>query len=263
MCIILTCDPNVRPSFDLLDTCFDNNPDGAGIMWCEHGTVQTSKGYTTASDLFSMIECVPSDSPLCIHMRIATSGGIDVGTCHPFPVCDDLDILHASDTECRLALMHNGVIPDEPTDTLLGISDTVSFTMHTVTELHKRYGLSKAFRRHMRAMAPHNRFALLSADGTITRIGAGWETIQNGMHASNSSWTYRRNVMTWNASSWDYYDTEEYETEVYEHWDDIIERYCYGCSYMTHCLVHGPECFAADDIADDTEPLFTMDDMEP
>lgn len=250
MCIILTCAPNVRPSHDMLETCFWNNPDGAGLMWIENGKVQTSKGYEYASDLLGMVDSIPTDSPLCVHMRIATSGGIDGAVCHPFPVCDSLEALHALDVECGAALMHNGVIAGMPTDEKQGISDTVSFVSSVVAPIMGRRAHVTRHAAHViRDAAPGNRFAILTSDGAVTRIGAGWQTVRNGIYASNDSW--RRDRWAHLAPAWSYDRRYDYE------YADVIEDMCDGCSMCATCAAYGPIC---DDIADDIEQM-SLDDI--
>lgn len=267
MCIILTCDRNVRPDHDLIETCFWNNPDGAGIMWVEDGRVQTSKGFMDERSLERAIDAVPTDSPLVIHMRIATSGGIDVGTCHPFPVCRDLETLHAANVECRAAVAHNGVILGEPTDDKLGVSDTVHFVSHAIADMWRKDNrVTRKMRRKLTNKAPHNRFAILTEDGRVYRVGDGWESVSKGIQASNDSWRYSKSKWyglrdsCWdNWSLYDYYwDTDEVEADatpdkVWDRYDvnpdyaKVIDRWCHDCECAKHCKVFGALC---DDIAE-------------
>ena len=227
MCIILTCEPYVRPDHDLIETCFNNNPDGAGIMWCEDGVVRTEKGFSTVRSLEESISYVPKSSRLVIHMRIATSGGIDVGTCHPFPISDDLDTLHAPYMECDAALVHNGIISGVPTDAKLGISDTVYFVQHYVNTLYHEEGLTKGALRRIKSAAPGNRFAIMTKDGTVHRIGIGWETVTKGIQASNSSWRYDKysyllSNYAWDDDDWDDwgYSYGSYRRSTSSEWAD-------------------------------------------
>ena len=283
MCIILTCEPGCRPKDSILETCFSNNPDGAGLMWIEDGMVQTSKGYDDAGTLLEMVHSVPLTSPLCIHMRIATSGGIDAGVCHPFPLCYDLSALHAGDVECSAALMHNGVIASMPTDDDAGISDTVSFVVSVVTPMYRAGEdmSSRAFKRRIRRAAPHNRFAILTSDGNVSRIGDGWECVDRGVYASNDTWRYDRAFFKVNRF-FSYYDTRAYgyydrdddgEYVPYgDYYDDFIHTAEFGdllcdmcgeCLNLGTCTAYGPMCSeiaaAIDDIA--LERLFDDDDM--
>ena len=282
MCIILTCEPNCRPKDDVIETCFSNNPDGAGLMWIEDGMVQTSKGYDDAESLLDMVHCVPLTSPLCIHMRIATSGGIDAGVCHPFPLCYDMTALHAGDVECSAALMHNGVIASMPTDDDAGISDTVSFVVSVVTPLYRAGNdiTSKAFKRRIRRAAPKNRFAILTSDGTVSRIGDGWECVDRGIYASNDSWRYERIFARgnfnqyYNFNAYGFYDRDDRgEYAPYgDYYDEFIHTaefeqtmcdMCGECINLGTCIAYGPMCSeiatTIDDIA--LERLFDDDDM--
>lgn len=281
MCIILTCEKFVRPEYEVIDRCFTSNPHGAGIMWCEDGDVVISKGYTTAQDLWQAIENVPNESRLVVHMRIATSGGIDAGTCHPFPVCDDLDILHAPNVECEAAVAHNGIISGMPTDTTKGISDTISFVSSVVLPLYLsgNHKFTKSARRNIKRNAPGNRFALMTCDGEVFRLGAGWETIDKGVYASNDSWRYESLLGSWNLDDWDDLDEwSEYSwsdssskgnsKDYYDKYDDfgvadyfppsfryltnhekevLFDNFCGDCDERCVCRAYGPCC---DDVYD-------------
>lgn len=261
MCIILTCEKNVRPSRDLIETCFDNNPDGAGIMWVEGGMVQTSKGFMDEFSLISAIESVPMESPLVIHMRIATSGGVNVGTCHPFPVCRDLDTLHAANVVCHAAVAHNGIIAGVPTDSTQGISDTVYFVSHDIANMWRHDNkVTRKMRRRLASAAPNNRFAIMTECGDVFRIGDGWETVSRGIQASNSTWRYTwrsyKSVGNWRDWDWDWDSDKDYDGYAGESgyfWDKTdreyaaaVDRMCPFCEFKSHCRQYGAVC---DDVA--------------
>lgn len=251
MCIILTCEANVRPSYDLVEGCFMSNPDGAGIMWCEHGKVQTSKGFRTTRALMDAIDAVPNESRLVIHMRIATSGGITTGTCHPFPICDQLDALHAADTECWAAIAHNGVIQGVPTDASKGISDTVYFVSNYVTSLLRETGgLTKSAQRRIKEAAPGNRFAIMTSDGKVYRLGKGWQTVTKGIQASNASWRYSSYLF----DKWNDYDMyAEDGFGEHDEYEAVFEMCCGDCVHRASCMCYGPMC---GDVADYIEMYF-------
>ncbi len=235
MCIILTCEPTIRPCEDLLNSCLFSNPDGAGIAWVENGAVQISKGYSDVSALMDIIHDVPTESPLIIHARIATSGGISAGTCHPFPVCDSLDGLHAPDVECGAALAHNGIIRGIATNDSMGVSDTVAFVRDVVTPLwRKNRSVTTAVRKAIASAAPSNRFAILSADGTVSRIGRGWGSVSRGIEASNDSWRllYPRHV-----------EFDECDFMPYG-WSDseMMDSVCEWCDAYEDCKAWGRMC---------------------
>lgn len=254
MCIILTCESFVRPEYDLVDTCFINNPDGAGLMWCEDGRVQIAKGFTDTQSLFEAIESTPIESRLVIHMRIATSGGVDVGTCHPFPICERLEALHAANVECDAALAHNGVIAGMPTSKELGISDTVSFVSLVVNDMYVNEGITKSVCRRIKKAAPGNRFAIMTSDGEVYRMGAGWETVTKGIHASNDSWAWSKFTWDWTSTDWknDWYDGWDYSTDRWpdepetgfydSDYEEIFNTCCGDCPDKAACMSIGPVC---------------------
>lgn len=266
MCIILTVEKYVKPDYDLIETCFWNNPDGAGLMWTEGGRVCTAKGFSDPYELHQAILDTPEDSRLVVHMRIATSGGIDVGTCHPFPITDELDVLHAANVECDAAIAHNGIISGMPTDAKLGISDTVSFVSTIVTALYDvDDAVTKSMCRRIKEAAPGNRFAIMTDDGEVYRLGVGWETVTKGIQASNGSWRYDR-LLKWTAApkSRSYYggwDSIEWEDDYYDgyydyygtwhpfktdeeplYYEDLMDKLCPDCMNKGNCLVDGPVC---------------------
>lgn len=271
MCIILTCEKFVRPDYDLLDTCFWNNPDGAGIMWVEDGMVQTEKGFTDPSDLYNAIESIPRESRLVIHMRIATSGGVNTGTCHPFPVCNELELLHEASTQCSAAVAHNGVIHWCPTEK--GVSDTIYFVLNVVNPLFQEFGMTKAVRRRIKESAPNNRFAIMTSDGEVYRLGVGWETVKKGIQASNSSWRWNKwpkytsyswknswrdgwfdgweddwnddyHEQSWNSNAlWGKGRSNSYFYELTDEENEaLFDYYCHGCVGIKDCMAYGPAC---------------------
>ncbi|MBQ3339812.1 MAG: hypothetical protein IJG82_09535 [Atopobiaceae bacterium] len=253
MCIILTCKPNTRPSSDLVANCFYNNPDGAGIMWVENGRVQTSKGYMSEDALEKAIASVPKESPLVIHMRIATSGGVSAGTCHPFPVSKSLTVLHAENTECDAAVAHNGVIKGMHTNAKLGVSDTVTFVSDVIARMWRRDNkVTRKMKRRISAAAPNNRFAILTKSGNVYRIGDGWESVSPGIEASNSSWRYSRlsyvDDLDWADVKYDYYRDSGYSAS----YRDVFDFWCKDCPNCATCLAYGACC---DDIADYIDEL--------
>lgn len=249
MCIILTCEPSFRPSAQLIETCFSNNPDGAGIAWIESGRVETSKGFSTADDLNDAIGWIPDDSPAVIHMRIATSGGVHPAVCHPFPIAQNLRYLHATDVECNAAIAHNGVIPGMPTDETAGISDTISFVRTVLYPLWRRHkAINRTVKKAIRAAAPGSRFAIITPDG-VSRVGFGWETAAPGIEASNDSWRYSRyiydasSVYSWDdcACGWDEEEPAAMSCGLYSQFLYNIPG-CASCPCVTDCAECGAYC---------------------
>lgn len=208
MCIIITCDAGRRPSYDTILNSFAANPDGAGLAWIEGGSVQTSKGYFDSYDYMQAIDNVPKDSPLLLHMRIGTSGGYDADVTHPFPITKSVDVLHALDVSCPIAVAHNGVLPYKG-DVARHISDTMEYIRTVLVPLSKNRivrangGLARSHYARVRIAdtSRGSKIALIDAGGQVARIGKGWVTVSDGIYASNQS--YRRYDGWLTNSRWD------------------------------------------------------------
>lgn len=247
MCVILSCEAGARPNPDVLEACWAANPDGGGVMWCEGGRVQISKGLMTLAHLKSVMGCVPDGSPMVVHMRIGTSGGYDPCVTHPFPVSDDLGALHALDVECATGIAHNGVLPIDPAllSDARGISDTVAFVRDFVAPLaarrkvrrvggltHSAWALGR-----LRRESSGSRLAIMQGDGSVSLIGAGWETVTTGIRASNSSWRG-----AWRATSAGLW------SDCGDEPDDAISDFmdywgCDGCPCLAECRRDLPICW--------------------
>lgn len=142
MCIALYIPVGKTITEKQIRNSFGNNPDGAGIMhYNKDGEVCYSKGFMDIDSLLAYWNHNTSGKyPRAIHCRIATSGKISKGCCHPFPITDNLDAMleprGKSKTGC---LIHNGVFarytPIEGMKSLY--SDTMYFTQKVIYPLRQ------------------------------------------------------------------------------------------------------------------------------
>jgi predicted glutamine amidotransferase len=99
MCIIAIKPEGVSIPIERLKNCWDNNPDGAGLMYSENNELKIIKGLM---DFDSFIKAYNDISPLekkiIIHFRYATHGKVCKDLTHPFDIDKDL------------AFVHNGVL---------------------------------------------------------------------------------------------------------------------------------------------------------
>ena len=131
MCVIIVKKAGV--SVDLLDygvlsACWDSNPHGAGIMYAREKKVHITKGLMTLEALIEAIKKanIQEKEPLVVHFRVATSGGINKGMTHPFPLVPDVKKLRSTSLVCNAALAHNGVLGSGSyslSDTALAVRD--------------------------------------------------------------------------------------------------------------------------------------------
>lgn len=238
MCIILSCNPNERPTSACITNCWNRNPDGAGFMWADGTTVHGRKGLMTLEDLNAALTEVPDDVPLVIHFRIGTSGGLSESVTHPYPVSSDLSDLHAVSWESPLGIAHNGVLHGIKTDADNGVSDTVAYIRDVVTPLSQDVGLFTAEGlKTLRETSVGSRLCIMNGEGMVMLTGSGWNTVSEGIQASNESWhgyTYQRRY----TASWDDY----YEgISSYSATDDLPKR-CRRCMAHRDCAIGVPAC---------------------
>lgn len=103
MCIAILNTPNVTFPKDLISNCWENNSDGAGLIYTNAGTLYTFKELHSMDKFYTHYIDVRRRFPkskIVLHFRIGTSGGINVDNCHPFNVHKDL------------AFVHNGIISE-------------------------------------------------------------------------------------------------------------------------------------------------------
>lgn len=101
MCIAIYKPAKVVLTKNLLKTCFNNNPHGAGFAFPnkDNRKVIIEKGFFKFREFWMRYRVVAKlKRPMLIHFRVATSGKIDKDNCHPWRI----DLKHA--------LVHNGVL---------------------------------------------------------------------------------------------------------------------------------------------------------
>ena len=133
MCIAIFKAEKKRISKASLEMSFMNNPDGAGFAFANGGRVHIRKGYMTFADFWEVYSH-KQHLPCAIHFRLSTHGGVSKINCHPFRISEGV------------AMIHNGVIPDQKTDSKT--SDTRAFVrdiaqpayQHSWKFLYSQYG---------------------------------------------------------------------------------------------------------------------------
>lgn len=105
MCIAILNTPNVTFPKSLISTCWDNNGDGAGLIWTntKDKTLHTYRELNSVNAYYKKYIDIRRKHPktkIVLHFRISTSGGVSINNTHPFSVNDGL------------AFVHNGVISE-------------------------------------------------------------------------------------------------------------------------------------------------------
>ena len=188
MCIIVAKRTGIAmPDRTILKTCFDNNPDGAGVMWNEERKVHIRKGFMTWYDF----ECFTNklekrldltETSVVVHFRITTHGGTNPHNCHPFPISSRVRDLKKLNYETDLAVCHNGVIPIK---CIPKLSDTQTYIVKRLSTFRKRFYENKACMKQIECEI-QSKMCFLTDKGEIYLIGDFIE--DNGIFYSNSSY---------------------------------------------------------------------------
>ena len=120
MCLIIKTDTPKQLSLQLLETAYNNNSDGFGVMFCNQGKLHTQK---IVPKTFKDIEKLWSkynnlDVPMGLHFRFNTNGDTTRSMSHPFQI-----LSKAKGDDRDMWVMHNGpmlptpMIDDNKSDT--------------------------------------------------------------------------------------------------------------------------------------------------
>lgn len=217
MCIILAKKKGVDiPSDDIIRNCFENNPDGAGLMYQVGDHVKIEKGYMNVEKLIKRVHALNKKLDLknksfVIHFRIGTSGKNDKKTTHPFPITNNFNELRQLSIQAPLAMVHNGVIWEYAyKDSIL--SDTQNFIKDYVSIF---YELNKDFLKNDRVIANlkevcGSKLCFLDKEDNLTFIGDFITDTETGLVFSNT--TYKKVQYTY------YNYGTNYKYDDYDDW---------------------------------------------
>lgn len=222
MCIIAAKASGVTmPSRDTIRTMFDNNPDGAGLMWVENNRVHIEKGFMKYKSFAKALDKLEArldlvKTPVVMHFRITTHGGTKPENCHPFPITDSIGALKKTTSHTDVGVVHNGIISITPRK---DISDTMEYIASQLAPLKRAL---PNFYENKHAMtlvqnAIDSKMAFLTKEGKIYTTGDFIE--DNGMlysnHSYQKSYGYYRNLGNWNFNSYSGWNEDDgFETDI-------------------------------------------------
>ena len=206
MCIAIVKPQGTTITDRCLETCFMNNPDGAGIAYSKDGKLYIVKGIFNVKEFIEEVRKAEAiaEGDILIHCRIGTSGKKDKNNCHPHIVNDNL------------VMIHNGILNiDVPLNSK--ISDTVIFTKEYLKNLPNDFTKNKGIMQLIEfAIGGRNKFAFLNNKGESFICNQRAGVVENGIWFSNE--TFRDNLY-----DFFYYDREQEEAEeIYEYFEDYI-----------------------------------------
>ncbi len=191
MCIIVSKAKKIKmPDGKTLLRCFENNSDGAGIMWVENGVVNIRKGFMSYKEFDSFIcklgnRLNLTDTALVMHFRITTHGCTNPQSTHPFPISRKILHLKRTSFTTDIGVAHNGIIPVKCHKTL---SDTQTYIMRhlsyikkTKPDFYKDKSIMEKIEKDI-----HSKMCFLTKGEEIYTIGKFIE--EDGVLYSNSSY---------------------------------------------------------------------------
>ena len=103
------------PDKTKLENGYKNNPDGVGIAILRNNKNQIyiKKDFKDFEVFYKWAKNNIGIADLAvIHFRLATSGKVDIGNRHPFPITQNKILLRKSSLFCNFAVAHNGILSD-------------------------------------------------------------------------------------------------------------------------------------------------------
>lgn len=194
MCLIVSSENGKLIDLKDLEIAYDNNPDGAGVMWFEDGRVHqlhtVPQSFAEVRDLAYHV----AGKPHAMHLRYCTRGKVNHDNCHPFTVLskdqgDDHD----------LTLMHNGTfqwITFTEEHKKLDWSDTAVFAGRLQKNLREHKSTSKIQLDHIfdtqiverlsKRVSSWNKVVFLDSNGRWSYLNKSAGEVRNEMWYSNT-----------------------------------------------------------------------------
>lgn len=184
MCIIVNKPWGIPVERSLLETCFANNPDGAGFMFPCEGRLLIKKGYFEFDAFWSVWEkCrkIHGDSlPVVFHFRIATAGEVDKTNCHPHRIAHDL------------GFVHNGILSCVNVPKGSNVSDTIIYRNRYLGNLTgNSLRNAKLLRRIGHHIGAGNKFVFMNGAGKTVICNEDQGVWKDGLWFSNHSFLPR------------------------------------------------------------------------
>lgn len=197
MCVIVHLPKKVTLSKKVLQACYENNPDGFGIMSALPEGLQVARSVGNFDQFLKEWREFNPEHTRAIHFRWKTHGLINIPNCHPFMVSPDL------------YMMHNGMI--ETCEVDRDMSDTWHFVEHDLKPILEQYPgmiLDQEIMTLVEEVTSSSRLLFMDKEGRVVRTNVSEWAKDHGCYFSNSHGykaNYRTNKITYkkNGESWD------------------------------------------------------------
>ena len=227
MCIIcVKYQGTPPPNDDILTNMFNNNPNGAGLMYWKPGDkyIHALKGITKLSDWLATCDLIKKEYNAVYHCRITTQAPSTEYT-HPFPVTSDKNALKWKAWKGTEGVAHNGVIPlTSSYNWSANESDTALFIRNYWRKLFPdASAYTDETRLELLGEATNSRWAIMTP-GRIYTAGDGWtKDKRTGLYFSNK--TYEATKKTYTCYFNDLDDEGDYWTKYQKAENDYWTKY--------------------------------------
>lgn len=229
MCIAIVKPKDKVIPKEILKTCCENNPDGMGFAFCKDNNIYIRKYLKDFEKFYKEYSKVETTSPMLIHFRIATHGGVNIENCHPF-------VLNS-----RMALIHNGIISGYGDKEKK--SDTRDFIDRVIGNISHKQWKNASFRELVGNAIGYSKFGILDTQGNLYIINENKGYWTDGVWYSNKSYepkkvittTYKKNED--DTTSYNWYKEKKYKSHFKcEHCGKtfLVDGYTYY-SKCPHC----------------------------
>jgi len=227
MCIIVVKKKNIKmPKKEILETCFTNNPDGAGFMYRlpHNNLIKIQKGFMEFEAFYKALQekKLNRRDEVILHFRIATSGTTCPVCTHPFPISSDIESLKATECITSQAVAHNGVIQEYGTKKE---SDTMEFIREVLANDIVMNNLRDDTVKELVSRSINgSRLAIMDSKGIIL-LGTGWVEKRGIMYSNETfecrGFSYSRHYASALWDDEDYQTKPDIEVESYEGYEGL------------------------------------------
>ena len=266
MCIIVYKPKNVSlPSREILENCFDYNPDGAGFMIPNKEKVEILKGFETFDAFYKKaVKKITKEEPAVMHFRISTQGGVKPELTHPYALCRDYEEMKKLHNFCNVGIAHNGVISltseysystyNYATKKYEKVEPNYNDTMKFIKEYASLIITQEDFYKdanklELLSKLCKSKLAIMTSDKKVTLVGDFIFDTDSGCYYSNNTYktqkyyynnyNYNINKDFWNyykdnAGQYDFDSTTGYDCPN-EYYGEPIKSYCVNCKNKDTC----------------------------
>jgi predicted glutamine amidotransferase len=177
MCIAIANGKKTTLKKEWIKNSWENNGDGAGIMWLNNGKLEYFKELKSFDAYYKKyidVRRLFPKSNLLLHFRISTHGKINETNCHPFVVSEEVGFIH------------NGMIHQVERNT--EFSDTYMFNELILKKLPKGFQHCVATKELLESYIDSSKLVFLDTDNKFSIVNEQAGHWFNDCWFSNSSY---------------------------------------------------------------------------